>query len=910
MPNNRSRKATRHRNHLVLSKLTPPRPSPFQVMRAALRDRICLSASEKVVLIQAPAGFGKSTVMLQVMALLEKQGTPASWMTVDAADNDIGRFVSFLTAAFEQLMTDDDDASDGAEAVGLVALDLIDRVAGAQAPFALFIDDLESIQNPAVLALVRQVIENLPPGGRLVIGSRTLPDIGSARLLAKGQLLQIDPLQLRFSIGEASDFLQVKRGLKLQGTQITRLHRTTEGWPAALWLASVALDRREHSADPAADLVGQFSGTNAAVADYFAEEVLARQPAELRDFMLRTSILGQLCAPLCDAVRGKTDSRDILERLHRANLFVEPVSDDREWFRYHSLFSSFLRVQLERTAPHELPALHRAAAAWYEAQRRPIPAIEHALASGEAAYALPLLARHADSLLGEGRVRLLVRLLDSVPADDLLQWPKLRLTQVWALSFTRGAQDAMRMLERLEADGELDDVLKAHAFALRPMLLTMLDRFEEAYAVGQANLDRVRAGQMFPYSILRTSLANLLMVLGKYSSARELLDKSRVEQGSPTGPFMMIFAQCVEGVIDLLHGRLRQATARFRISAGADSRNVSTYTNGNAMAGILLSEVLYEANEINEAERLLSVYVPLMQELGMCDHLISGHRNLVRIAAHRGDQDRALQAVTEMEYFGHRMGLSRLVASAQLERARLALTQNDIRAAREALQRARAAEDWSQVMQRSLFGNDADTLTEGHLRWMIHSGAAAEAVPLLKQELERAETAKRQRRALKFRILLSLSLDRAGNEKAAMRMLRDALRFGASERFVRTFLDEGELFQQLLHKLLAAQQLEPDESLALDTAQYFDRLSATTPLPGGGVIQHTGTGSPVAESLTRKELEILRLLAEGLPNSGIAGRLFVSETTVRTHLRNINAKFQVHNRTQAIALGRKLGLIG
>jgi LuxR family maltose regulon positive regulatory protein len=367
---------------------------------------------------------------------------------------------------------------------------------------------------------------------------------------------------------------------------------------------------------------------------------------------------------------------------------------------------------------------------------------------------------------------------------------------------------------------------------------------------------------------------------------------------------MTIFAQCVEGAIDLLHGRLRQATARFKHSSAVGSRRFLIDTNGNAMAGILLAEVLYEQDELAEAERLLSVYVPLMQELGMTDHLICGHRGLARIAHHAGDHDRALLAVTEMECFGHRMSLPRLVANAQLERARLALWHNDAKSAREALQRARATVDWTPVMSRALFGNDMDTLLEGQLRLMIHSGAADEAVNQLKQELERAENAKRHRRALKLRILLALALDKAGNSKAALRMARDALRLGARERFVRIFLDEGEPMQRLLQRLSLAQQNELDETANLAdylkrlAGQRTEKLEAPAPAPGA------------TEALTRKELEILRLLAEGLSNLAIAGRLFVSETTVRTHLRNINAKFGVHNRTQAIAVARKLNLIG
>jgi LuxR family maltose regulon positive regulatory protein len=902
LPRNRSDNVAGVRNHLLLSKLTPPSLSPSQILRGELRERLNQASAAKVVLIQAPAGFGKTTLMLQALSALQIANIPAGWLTVDSADNDVGRFLGFLDAAFDRLVSSDSAAGGehGSDvATGIVALDLIERIACTPAPFVLFLDDVESIQSAAALAVLRQVIENLPTGGRIIIGSRTMPDIGAPRLLARGQLLIVDPAQLRFSVAETGDYLRDKRGLKLPNNDIARLQGVTEGWPVALWLASLALERREHSADR----VAHFSGSNALVADYLAEEVLGQQSASVREFLIRTSVLHQLNAPLCDAVLGRAGSREILDSLQRSNMFVQRVGEDGEWFRYHSLFATFLRNQLERSYPQDIPGLHRAASAWYESQRRPVPAIEHALASGDADYALPMLESHAERLLEGGRVRLLVRLLDSAAPHDLAKWPHLQLIHAWSLSFTRGGQEAMQLLERIEAQGALPEGLDAHALALRPMLLTMLDRFDEAYEAAQSAVDRVTPDRVFPFSILRTSLANLHMIMGKYAGARELLDRSRMQQGTPAGPFMTIFAQCVEGAIDLLHGRLRQATARFKHSAAIGSQKVVTDTNGNAMAGILLAEVLYEQDELAEAERLLNVYVPLMQELGMTDHLVCGHRNLARIAHHAGDHDRALLAVTEMECFGHRMSLPRLVANAQLERARLALWRNDAKSAREALQRARAAADWNPVLSRALFGNDTDTLIEGQLRLMIHAGAADEAVSQLKQELDRAEVAKRHRRALKLRVLLALALDRAGNAKASLRTARDALRFGAREGFVRIFLDEGEPFHRLLQRLSAAQQSELDETANL--AEYLKRLAGETP----SQVEPAASIPSASESLTKKELEILQLLAEGLSNLSIAGRLFVSETTVRTHLRNINAKFGVHNRTQAIAVARKLKLL-
>lgn len=872
-----------------------------QVARSDLRERICDAPSAKVVVLRAPAGFGKTTLMVQVMATLAERGTATVWLTCDAADNDIGRFLAFLTEAIERLRrAGEHNSMIGAhEAIGPLALNLIDRIAAIEPPFALFIDDLESLHNAAALALIRQLIDQLPVGGRLILGSRAIPDIGLPRLRARGTLLEIDPTELRFSIGETQEFLNQRRGLGLNHGVLAKLHATTEGWPVALWLASLALER----CDDPAELVSRFSDS-AMLADYLAEEVLSRQPPEVLDFLLRTSILTQLCASLCDAVCGCTDSLHMLDRLERANLFVVPLDGTRQWFRYHGLFSGYLRAQLERARPQEVASLHRAAAAWYLDEKRPVPAIEHALASGDLDYALPLFAGHAERLLAEGRVRLLVRLLDMVPPQSLTREPRLRMIHIWATSFTRGALEGMALLGEAEA-GNPNEEFNTHAMGLRPMLLCMLDRHDEAYEVGKRNLGRLAPSHDFPHAILLTSLAYVSMVVGRYAEARGLLDKGR--PSTPGGPFTLIYAQCVEGAVDLMHGRLRQATARFRLAAGADSSRDSSQTNGNAMAGTLLAEVLYEADQLIEAERLLRVYVPLMQELGMPDHLISGHRSLARIQQQRGERDAALQTIAELEYLGQRLGLPRLIGSARLERSRLALMYGDHRTAREELQRARAVGDWSRFTEWSLFGNDTETPFEAQMRFLIHTGSSDAPLAPLRQGLKRAELARRHRRVLKLKILLALALERSGNDKAATRMLRECLQFGAAEQFVRSFLDEGEPFQGLLAKLLAVENSDIDRGTRDGLKSYFAQIGARRS-PTREAVTPTSTDS-LREPLTSKELQVLQLLAEGLSNARIADRLFVSQTTVRTHLRSVNAKLHVHNRTQASAVGRRLGLI-
>ncbi|MCC5859035.1 MAG: AAA family ATPase [Ectothiorhodospiraceae bacterium] len=883
--------------------------SPYQVAREAVCLRLCDPSAPRLTLVRAPAGFGKSTVMRQSLEQLQQAGVATAWVTVDASDNDVSRFLSYVAAAIARLSPTDQrngepDAA-GARTDGELALRLMESVAGQGLPFVLFLDDFESVQNTSVLGLVREIIDYLPSGGRLVIGSRNVPDLGFAALRARGALMEIEPEDLRFTPEESRDFLRNQRGLTLSDPQVARLHARTEGWAAALWLASLALERRPEPEQ----FIAEFSGSSSAIADYLAEDVLAHLPERLQEFLLRTSLLDQLTPSLCDAVTGRQDSRQRLQELEHRNLFLVPQDDQRQWYRYHSLFADFLRAQCRRTLAEEIPELHRRAARWYCAHNRPIPAIENALAAGDYTLALPMLSDHAEQLLLRARFRLLVRWLDSIPEEALSDYPVLRQIHVWATAYSRGYLDALKLLERVDADPrtQCDPDARTHRLAAGATLMTLMDRPEQGYREGKQNLRTLRPERSFAYSMLTNAVAYLAMILGHYQEARALLDESRRTQNSGHGLFDMMYSESVEAIIDLLQGRLRQAVPRFQLVAGQQAQPDSGAARGSMMAGIPLAEVLYESDECERAERLLNVYVPLVKVVRLPDQLISGHIILARLAANRGQIDQARQILTELEYLGHHGQLARVVSSARLERVRLHLVLGEREAAAAELARARDIRLWRRIMSYSMLGNDVETLTLGRLRLILHGPRPTRAIPVLRRALEDAGRARRLRRALKLRILLAWALKTAGQDDEATSQLDTALTQAAAQGFIRMFLDEGTAVTTLVRDRLT--QLSAGlPGPVLPKAFIRKLLQATGAAPDPDTEAEQGPGIP-AEALTRKEREVLALLAEGGSNLAIAQRLFVSETTVRTHLRNINAKLNARNRTQAVAIARRLGLI-
>jgi LuxR family maltose regulon positive regulatory protein len=889
---------------LLTSKLVPPAASRHAVERVEICGQVFLAFGSKVVLIRAPAGFGKTTVMAQLWERYVREGTAVAWLNLDEADNDLPRFLSYLLVSLKSqlrpgIVPVDLESEQMFDSGAMTAL-LANHLGQREAPFVLFLDELDVIRDSTVLAFIKQMIARMPNNARLVLGSRTFPEIGLGKLRAHGELLEVVPEQLRFSTDEARTFLTQRRGLKLAPEQVQKLVVSTEGWPTALWLASVALERRSNSED----FLSGFAGSAAAVAEYLAEDVMDGQPADVRDFLLKTSVLSLLDAPLCDAVCGRTDSADLLRQLERQSLFLSVVDGQRHLYRYHSLFREFLASQLRKSFRESVPALHRSAAEWFLRQERPIPAIDHALETKDLAFLMPLLEQHSESLLNEGRLRLLTRWLETFP-DAVSASPHLRLLHIWSVNLTRGPQEALSLLDQIDPTELGSGAELAQYHAMQPTFLGMRDRIDESFSLGLERIKLVKPEQGFPFVILSQTLAIDSMILGEYTDAYRYVDQAHAAQSGRASALQIGLAGSIIGAIDLIQGRLRQALAELRLAAGISSDELFKSGNRNLLSGVLLAEALYEAGDLKRAEGLLNLFLPLAQMLGLPDQLIVAHSLSSKIYEGHNDPDRTLEVLTQLELLGHRLGIPRVVASARVEKSTALLLRGDASAAKEQLQRADDAMNWDLVSQRSYIANDKVTLAIGRIRWMVRSGAAAQALPLLKKDLTVATAAQRNRRALKLRILLAEALEADGQHNLAMRTLFKAVELGAPEGFVSIFLEEGERVQQMLRGLLNHRQSEIGFVGADPVNLYLAGVTATRTAN----VQPSAPPHASEETLTRKELQILELLAKGLSNDAMAENLFVSESTVRTHLRSINTKLQASNRMHALAIARELRLV-
>lgn len=893
---------------VVASKLMPPASTDTNLVRPHLVNAMLAAHAARLVLVRAPAGFGKTTLMQQYVAACDGQRRATVWLRLDEADNDLPRFVAHLGAGLRTLSPAGDLSAGFDERL---AASVIETVASLRTPFAILLDDFETIQSTSVLNFVQLLLDALPPNGTLVIASRATPAIGLGRIRARGQLLEIHPAELRFSLREATEFIRDKCALPLRDSEIATLHRCTEGWATAIFLATLSLRQR----DDYARFVATFSGTNTQLAEYLAEDILGRQSESCRTFLIETSILTQLSAPLCDAVTGRDDSAAMLDLLERSNLFLFPLDSDRREYRYHSLFASFLQNRLRVQEPARVAQLHAAAARWYLDAGRPVPAIDHLLQAGRQDDAIAQIARCADTLLGDGRVRLLARWFDQVrdrlPGAD----PRVRLGDAWTLLLNRRYDEAVNAVQRIVDDSAANgarDALLLQAETLRCVLYAMTDRIDACCRTGLPHLARISPDDTFQYCMLTNSLAYGLTAAHRYDEARDVLARAAANGRSQGAAFLRSVSDCIDSIIDLVHGRLGGALARLRSAQRSWSERPGEVTGGRAAAGVALALALYEADELDESGRLVVDTLPFAKMNGPVDSMTSCHVLSARIALAHGDRDLWQRRLVELEALGVQVGSQRAICSAWLERARVATLDGALDAAAQALHSAELHGGWEQD-DLAGYANEVDLPSIARWRLQIARGNDASTCAALADAIAAAAARQRYWRALKLRLLRAMALDRIGEHDAAFDELTDALRCASHEGMRRTFVDEGERLAALLQRWATRHQTA---AASLGIAPHFlarllERTSGATPAQDAPLQAATAHAErvPDADMLTPRELDVLRMLAIGHRNRVIAEKLFVSEFTVKSHLRRISAKLGAQSRTEAVAIARARGLI-
>jgi len=899
---------------LVVAKLAPRPGGVRHLPRPRLRAALENDDAVRLVLVRAPAGFGKTTFLAEYYRWLQTQGVGTGWLTLDDGDNDVSRFLTHTLAAFQSvdpslglIRSRDPSAGSTVDVEGSssgAAIDLVQRLSAQREPFALFLDNFEAVHTPAVISMVRTLLEALPAAGRLIIGSRETPRLGLGRLRAHGQLTEITQEALRFSDEESATLLREHFGLALDPASLALLQTRTQGWAAATWLAALALrDNRDPSG-----FVRTFGGSHAAVADYLLDDVLSRLAADSRAFLMAVSVLDELHPPLCDAITGRQDSATMLASLEQAGLFVIPQGPDGRSFRLHPLFQDFLRTELARSDGEAPGRLRRRAAQWHLQNGQPVAALEHLIGAGEDAGSIALLREHAEPLLWRGRVLLLTRFLDRLPAAGAADAPAaLKCAFAWALLLTHRYREAALQFDQVEAQHVIPPQAVINLATGRAFLLAMTDRLDEALRAWSTTghlIDRdnpTTDAYAFLRSIRQNSYACCLIAANRFDEAPKVLAAGLPSHRRLASSFNLVVSICLEGSADLARGRVGSAVAACRTALMAATTHPGQHAPGSTIAAAFLAEACYVSGAINEAGRLLEAYLPLIDEIGAPDQLITSHVVLSKIAWRRHRREQAFDHLAKLERRGLQGGLSRLVSSACLMRSHLLILAGETAAASQEISRAARVDDRDPGGELSLHASDTLGLELSRLRLMIHCGQAAAAETPLRSAITRAREQGRLRRAGHLQVLLAAALANSGRQVQARGVLKEAARDNEAEALIVVIEDEGPQAHEMLLWLE-----EPDAWRG--HARQGANSVRTEGAPSAS--RQTSPGDrDLIEPLTASEQRILTLLAEGHANRVIAQRLFVSESTVKTHLRSVSAKLGADNRTHAVAIARRLGLI-
>jgi LuxR family maltose regulon positive regulatory protein len=903
---------------LLTTKLHIPPLRTNLVPRQRLTQRLdeALRLGHRLLLVCAPAGFGKTTLLTEWIG----GALPVAWVSLDKGDSDPTRFWAYLLAALHGVWPGVGRQAGALlhapqpppiEAVVTVLLNDIvaaSRAESAEAPpCVLILDDYHLVQNPAIQQGLAFLLDHLPPRMHLLVSSRADPPLPLASLRARGQLTELRTEDLRFSAEEVAAFLQRVMRISLSADAVATLETRTEGWIAGLQLAALSLQRR--SAAQIAEFVGAFSGSHRLVEDYLVEEVLKQQPDPVQRFLLETSILERLTAPLCDAVTGRDDGQALLASLDKANLFLVPLDDERRWYRYHRLFSDLLRARLQQATPDKWPELHRRAAGWYWQKRLVPEAVGHALEAADWKLAANLIEESADEMLWmRGEVATLRGWLEMLPEALVRGRPGLCLIHAWVLFL--GAQfeavearvrDAEAALARLSLPDAVRQGVSEQLIVMRAMLANFRGDIPRTIELSRQALDLLAEDSLMLRAALASNLGGAYMASGDLVAAGEVFGEAACLYQATGNIFVTLLATAYLGDVQMALGHLRQAAETFRQTLALADEQGGSQSFGTRLAQVGLGRLECERNKLEEAERRLTVHLEASQRWG--DEqigpgpqlLVDGYRALARVLQARGEGARAWAMLDRAEQVARRHAphLLRPVAAAK---ARLHLASGD----------PAAAGHWAQGSglddgTEPGYAHEFELLTLA--RVLIAQGSLTEALDLLEQLGQAAEAGQRLGSLVEARLLQALALHAQGRRVEALAALGTALLLAEPDGYVRLFADEGAPLARLLRQAVAE---------GITTAAKLQvALSASPLLPPGRGISPPGrkrySASPFVEPLSEREMEVLHLIAEGLSNREIAAKLFLAVTTVKKHASNIYGKLGVRSRTEAVARARDLG---
>jgi LuxR family transcriptional regulator, maltose regulon positive regulatory protein len=874
---------------LLATKLSIPPIRPNVITRSRLVERLNAGLYRKLTLISAPAGFGKTTLVSNWLAGCS---CPVAWLSLDKEENDPARFLAYLIAAVQTIAPEIGTGVVGAlfspqppPTEALLTL-LLNDFAGMPHQFVLVLDDYHALESHAIDQALAYIIKHLPSQMHLVLLTREDPQLPLARWRAEGQVTELRAADLRFTLTEATDFLVQAMALTLSADDIAALQTRTEGWVVGLQLAALSLQGQED----VASFIHSFTGNHQFVLDYLMEEVLRQIPEYIQTFLLRTSFLERLCGPLCDAVvHVPTPSgQAILEYLERANFFLVPLDHERRWYRYHHLFADVLRQRLQQKIAmfpadeeSDLAELYRRASQWFEENGLLSEAFHYAVAANDVDLAERLMEGNGMPLHFQGAVVPVLHWLASLPKTIMDARPSLWVMYASALSMSGQLTNVEPKLQAAEAalqDANPDTVTRnliGHIAAIRAMMAATQYQVEIIIDQSRRALEYLHPDNLPVRTATTWKLGFAYQIQGERAAAYQAYtDVLSISQATGNVIFS-VMATIGLGNIQELDNQLSLAAVTYQQALHLIG-HLPLLVASEAHLG--LARICYEWNDLDAAQHHGQQGIQLARQIENTDREASGEVLLARIKLARGDMVGASALLAQVNRSDPFVNCPPDVIAAHVL---MLLYQNNLTVADQL------------VRSHNL------PLSQARVYLALGDPAAAQAV--LTEWRSHAEARGWQDERLKAMVLQSLAFQMQGEQDRAVQLLGDALALAEPGGFIRIFVDEGKPMAQLLFEA-NANGISLDyigKLLAVFAAEQQRDTSESVALPTSSLI----------EPLSRRELEVLHLIAQGCSNQEIANQLSLALDTVKGHNRKIFGKLAVQSRTEAIARAHKLGLL-
>jgi len=897
---------------LLYSQLQVPRLPRTLVERPRLLKQLDAALTHPLTLLSAPAGYGKTTLLSAWTAHRSQQ---VAWLSLESIDNDLTHFWLSITLALRTCLPGAGETtltmlqSPQPPAATTILTVLINELSSLPQQIVLILDDYHVIEDEALHETLFFFLEHLPARMHLILSSRVDPELPLARWRARGQMVEIRAVDLRFTATEVTAFLTRVTGLSLSEEQSEILERRTEGWIAGLQLAAISLQKQD---DPSSFL-RRLRGSHRFLLDYVQEEILQHQPVHIQRFLLQTAVLTRMNASLCEAVTGEKASQELLEDMERSNLFLMPLDEERQWYRFHALFREALLTRLRTSQPEQVPLLHRRAAGWYEAQGFLHEAISHALEAEDALYAADLIERFIAPQNWRNEFHTLRRWLARLPQAVLHARPGLSLT--FARAVTSTSQPGPETLDLVKEPLDLAEqgyrALGNQAglggvLTLRAILLSYQGAFAQVPALARQALSLLPEQERQLRAVCLTAIGEGEVFIGQPTRAWQFLLQGQALYEATQAFIGKLVNTALLGDVCLSRGELQQAARYFhqslitldeqpgisrlqsRLETGAGQE---IYYEQVALYG--LAALFYEWNDLEAAQHYLqgALQNPYHQFFRI---LTPGLLLQVRLLLARGEGQAAQERLGKLVVQELRPEALREIHLCQ---AYLAFKRGELA----------KVEQWAasyelEAEPPALSRREEEALLLARLR--IKEGQPDAALDVLAPWKQEARGAQRRHSELQILVLEALAHEAREAQMLARETLLQALRLARPENYQRLFLDEGPVMEALLKTLLPDMRKEALASYVRTLLHAFPRERLRQEVAPSSRAFPSSRTSLLSEPLTQRELEILRLLAVGASNQDIANQLVIALATVKKHVSNVLSKLGAHNRAEAVARAR------